>query len=399
MPSFRHSFGESLDHAFDAAGPRPVVLGKVKNPHGVESKLAPPIFVPVRVFLLAPEPPSRDVLRALLALGIEPVVARSTGDAETDGQIQYLRVAARGDARDPMDLRWSRKALRAALRDTGPNLLHIIGDPWTPTAEVGASAARDLKIPYVLVGTSSLGGPSGITARWQARRVRDGAKGLAGVARPALEHLAGGSTPLPTAVIPPSGLVVPLAVPPRHDPPPVVFGVVGRVVKERGLDLLLDALGETYGDWRLRIVGTGPVQEALEAQAQRLGLSARVEWLGALPREALGEFYATLDVLVAPSRSTPQWVEPTGTLVLEAMAHGCGVIVSRCGALPDVVGDAGLIVNEDDRAGLARALQGLVSEPARCRPLGAAARHRAIERYSDGPIAEAMVGLWRRVAK
>ena len=48
---------------------------------------------------------------------------------------------------------------------------------------------------------------------------------------------------------------------------------------------------------------------------------------------------------------------------------------------------------------LTRALQGLVSEPARCRPLGAAARQRALERYSDGPIAEAMVAMWRRVAR
>ena len=371
----------------------------MKNPHGVESKLDSPIFVPVRVFLLAPEPPARDVLRALVSLGIAPVVARPTGDTIADGQIQYLRVAARGDARDPMDLRWSRKALRAAVRDTGPSLLHIVGDPWTPTAEAGAAAARDLKVPYVLVGTSSLGGPSGFTARWQARRVRDGAGGFAGIARPALDHLVGGSTPLPTMVIPPSGLVIPAATPTRRDPPPVVFGVVGRLTREPGVDLLLDALAETYGDWRLRILGTGPAQEALEAQAQRLGLSSRLEWLGALPREELPGFFATVDVLVAPSRSTPQWVEPTGMVVLEGMAQGCGVIVTRCGALPDGVGEAGMIVNGDDRPALTRALQGLVTEPARCRPLGAAARQRVLERYSDGPIAEAMVAMWRRVAK
>jgi|CXWL01.1.fsa_nt_gi glycosyltransferase involved in cell wall biosynthesis len=371
----------------------------MKNPHGVESKPDSPIFVPVRVFLLAPEPPARDVLRALVALGIAPIVARPTGDTSADGQVQYLRVATRGDARDPMDLRWSRKALRSAVRDTGPALLHIVGDPWTPTAEAGAAAARDLKVPYVLVGTSSLGGPSGFTSRWQARRVRDGAGGLAGVARPALDHLIGGSTPLPTAVIPPSGLVIPAAVPTRRDPPPVVFGVRGRLVRERGLDLLLDALAETYGDWRLRILGTGPAQEALEAQAQRLGLSSRLEWLGALPREEHAAFFASVDVVVAPSRSTPQWVEPTGMVVLEGMAQGCGTIVTRCGALPDVVGESGMIVAEDDRAALTRALQGLVTDPARCRPLGAAARHRVLERYSDGPIAEAMVAMWRRVAK
>lgn len=364
---------------------------------GYKVSSLPPSLSPVRVFLLAPEPPSREVLRTLVAIGVEPVVARAGGITETDGQVQYLHLAARGDGRDPMDLRWSRKALRAALRDTRPALLHILGDPWTPTAEAGAAAARDLKIPYVLVGTSSLGGPSGITARWQARRVRDGAAAFGGIVRSALDHLVEGSTTCPTAVIPMSGLPIPPTLAPRLDPPPVVFGIVGRLVPERGLDLLLEALAETYGDWRLRVLGTGPVQEALEAQTQRLGLSSRIEWLGSLPHEEWPAYFASVDILVAPSRSTARWVEPTGAMVLEGMAHGCGVIVTRCGALPDVVGEAGMIVNEEDCPALTRALQGLVTEPPRCRPLGASARQRVLERYSDGPIAEAMVSLWRRV--
>lgn len=351
----------------------------------------------MRVFLLSPEPPSREVLRALVTIGVEPVVARASGITETDGQIRYLHLAARGQAHDPMDLRWSRKALRSALRDSRPALLHVLGDPWTPTAEAGASAARDLKIPYVLVGTSSLGGPTGITARWQSRRVRDGAAAFGGIVRSALDHLAEGSTACPTAVIPMSGLPIPPLLAPRAEPPPVVFGAAGRLVPERGIDLLLEALAETYGDWRLRVLGTGPMQETLEAQTQRLGLSSRIEWLGPLPREEWPGYFASLDVLVAPSRSSEQWVEPTGAMVLEGMAHGCGVIVTRCGALPDVVGEAGMIVNEDDRPALSRALQGLVDEPARCRPLGASARQRVLERYSDGPIAEAMVALWRKV--
>lgn len=351
---------------------------------------------PVRVFLLAPEPPSREVLRTLVAIGVEPVVARAGGNTETDGQVQYLHLAARGDAHDPMDLRWSRKALRSALRDARPALVHILGDPWTPTAEAGASAARDLKIPYVLVGTSSLGGPTGMTARWQARRVREGAAAFGGIVRSALDHLSEGSSARPTAVIPISGLPIPPLLAPRADPPPVVFGSVGRLVVERGLDLLLAALAETYGDWRLRVLGTGPLQEALEAQSQRLGLSSRIEWLGALPREEWPAYFTSVDILVAPSRSTANWVEPTGSIMLEGMSHGCGVIVTRCGALPDVVGEAGMIVGEDDRPALSRALQGLVSEPVRCRPLGSAARQRVLERYSDGPIAEAMVALWRR---
>lgn len=321
---------------------------------------------------------------------------RATGETETDGEVRFVRVAARGETSDPMDLRWSRKPLRTVVRDTGPALIHIVADPWTPTAEAGAAAARDLNIPYALVGTSSVGGPKGITTNWQSSKLRDGAAALGGVVRSALDYLAEGTSDKPTAVIPTGGVPIPPAHLLRAATGPLTFGVVGRVVKERGLDLLLDALSETYGEWRLRIVGTGSAQEPLEAQAQRLGLSSRLEWLGALPRESLGSYWGTIDALVVPSRSTPQWVEPTGSTVLEAMAHGVAPIVSRCGALPDVVAEAGMIVAEDDQPALARALQALVAEPTRAQTIGAAARHRVLEFYGDAAIAERMVLWWRR---
>ena len=283
------------------------------------------------------------------------------------------------------------------MRDVTPALLHLVGDPWTPTAEAGAAAARKAGLPYVLVGTSSHGGPKGLTAKWQADRVREGAAALVGVARPALEHLVSPGSTKPAAAIPLSGVRA-VGVSRRDEPgSPVRLAVVGRVVRERGLDLLLDSLAETYGDWRLRIAGTGPMQEELEAQAQRLGLSSRIEWLGALPRESLPQLWANTDALVAPSRSTADWVEPTGSIVLEAMAHGIPAIVSRSGALPDVVAEAGLVIAEEDGPALTRALRSLVDEPARCLSLGALARARVEEVYSEEAVARRLASLWRQV--
>ena len=79
------------------------------------------------------------------------------------------------------------------------------------------------------------------------------------------------------------------------------------------------------------------------------------------------------------------------------MSHGVAVVVSRCGALPDVVADSGLVIDEGDAAALTRAVQGLVAEPSQCRELGASARERVLEQYGDGPVAERMVLLWKRV--
>ena len=102
-------------------------------------------------------------------------------------------------------------------------------------------------------------------------------------------------------------------------------------------------------------------------------------------------------MLVAPSRSTAEWVEPSGAVVLQAMAHGVAPVVTRCGALPDVVGEAGLIVDENDLVALTRAIQAFVAEPCACRIVGAAARQRVLEHYADAAVAERMVSLWRRV--
>jgi glycosyltransferase involved in cell wall biosynthesis len=176
---------------------------------------------------------------------------------------------------------------------------------------------------------------------------------------------------------------------------PLTIGVIGRVVPERGLDILLDALAGVHGDWRLKIVGTGPAQEPLEQQAQRLGLSSRIEWLGGIPRTELAPVWDAIDVLVAPSRSTPAWAEPTGSLVLEAMARRRAVVVSRSGALPDVVSDAGLVVDEGDTEALARAITRLVREPEFVGVLGGRGRERVLQHFGDGPIAERMAAFWK----
>jgi glycosyltransferase involved in cell wall biosynthesis len=282
------------------------------------------------------------------------------------------------------------------VRDLRPDLVHIIADPWVPTAEGGAAAARHAGIPYTLVGTSLLGGAKGLAARWQANRVRDEAAGLGGINRPALDFLAREAPAGPRVVTPHLGFTIP-GDPPGEDPVvrPLTIGVIGRVVPERGIDMLLDALSGVHGEWRVKIVGTGPAQEPLERQAQRLGLSSRMEWLGGLPRTELAPIWAAIDVLVAPSRSTAAWAEPTGSLVLEAMARRRAVVVSRSGALPDVVSDAGLVVDEGDTEALARAITRLVREPEFAGVLGSRGRERVLQHYGDGPIAERMAAFWK----
>jgi glycosyltransferase involved in cell wall biosynthesis len=143
------------------------------------------------------------------------------------------------------------------------------------------------------------------------------------------------------------------------------------------------------------VVGTGPSQEELEILAQRLGISARISWLGALPLEAVENVWPSLDCVVLPARTTQRWVLTVGRAALQAMAHGVAVIASDSGALPELVGDAGKLVPEENVPALMTALQELFADRSECERLGAAGRRRVLEQFSDDAIARKTLTFWR----
>lgn len=139
---------------------------------------------------------------------------------------------------------------------------------------------------------------------------------------------------------------------------------VGRLVPAKGLDVLVDALARLKALGRprhLSIAGGGPAQAAVEAQVERLGLTDSVTWLGVLRGSALAEAMRAHKVVVVPSR--PQPPEALPLVPLEAVACGCVVIATRQGGLPESVGDCGLLVEPEDPAELATAIDRLLGDP------------------------------------
>lgn len=130
---------------------------------------------------------------------------------------------------------------------------------------------------------------------------------------------------------------------------------VGRLVSDKGVDLLisaLDLLARRGRHVRLTVVGDGPEREALQRQAQALNLADRIEFVG---HRGGADLAATLNahrVLVVPS----VWEEPFGVVVLEAMACGCVPLVTHSGGLPEAVGDCGVVLARSARESLAAAL-------------------------------------------
>ncbi|MFF2622077.1 glycosyltransferase [Oerskovia jenensis] len=140
----------------------------------------------------------------------------------------------------------------------------------------------------------------------------------------------------------------------------VHVGYAGRLAPHKGVDVLLDAVRD---DERLRLTlaGDGPSARALRDRARPLG--DRVRFVGPLAGDDLVAFYRSLDVLAVPSLDTPGWVEQFGRVAVEAMACGTPVVASDSGALPDVVGGAGLLVPPGDARALREALVRVVDEP------------------------------------
>ncbi len=202
----------------------------------------------------------------------------------------------------------------------------------------------------------------------------------------------------PVAVIPQFGVDPDIFCPaPRPAGQGFVVGYLGRLVEEKGVDLLLEALAGLAGTWQVRILGSGPARADLEAQAGRLGLTDRVSFADWIPSSQLPDYYRRLDVLVLPSRTRPNWKEQFGRVLIEAMACGVPVIGSDCGEIPNVIGDAGLIFPEGWADLLRTHLARLLADPELRADLARRGRERVLARYTQAQIAAQTYQVYRTI--
>lgn len=158
----------------------------------------------------------------------------------------------------------------------------------------------------------------------------------------------------------------------------VVIGCVARLVPQKALDILLAGFARAAtAEWRLVLVGSGPLEGSLRAEAQRLGIAAQTVWAG--QRSDMPEVMGSFDALALTSI-----YEGLGLVLLEAMAAGRPVVASAVSAIPEIVGDdgaAGILVPPRDPEALAGALRRVI-DPAVAAAMGAAGRRRVAERFS-----------------
>lgn len=170
-----------------------------------------------------------------------------------------------------------------------------------------------------------------------------------------------------------------------------------RLVAEKGVDVLMQAVARLPGIWRLHIAGDGPQRLYLEQLAQELKIADRVQFDGVISSTQMPAYLQTLDVLVLASRTLPNWKEQFGRVLIEAMACETAVIGSSSGEIPNVIGQAGLIFPEDDVAALHKQLLQLMQSESLRDELGRKGRQRVLAHYTQAQIAAQTVNVYHEM--
>lgn len=206
---------------------------------------------------------------------------------------------------------------------------------------------------------------------------------------------AGPLTILPQFGVDP-GLYAPIRRDERaRDASTFVAGYIGRLVPEKGVLDLVGAIARLPASIRLRLIGDGALRPAIEAQIARLGIAERVELHPSIPSTCVPDELRRLDALVLPSHTTRTWKEQFGRILVEAMSCAVPVVGSSSAAIPDVIGDAGVIYPEGDIAALADALRRLADDPALCHDLGRRGRERVLAQFTQAAIARQYYHVYR----
>ncbi|MDD3625845.1 MAG: glycosyltransferase family 4 protein [bacterium] len=168
----------------------------------------------------------------------------------------------------------------------------------------------------------------------------------------------------------------------------LVIAYFGRLIKEKGVQYLIEALSKVDFDFTLIIddIG-GDYREEILSLVKESGLESRVRYISPSHYE-MPPYYKCLDVLVLPTYTTGKIKEQFGRVLVEAMASGVAVIGSSCGEIPHIIGETGLIFREKDSKELRERLIQLNKDTELLKRLKGEGIKRAKEKFSLEAVAE-----------
>lgn len=179
--------------------------------------------------------------------------------------------------------------------------------------------------------------------------------------------------------------------PPRPAERPFTVGYVGRLLEAKGLLDLLEAVAG-LPHTHLILVGSGELRQRIEERAAALGIADRVVIRSAVATTDVPKVMHEMDVLVLPSRTTRNWKEQFGRVLIEAMSCAVPVVGSSSGEIPNVISDAGLVFPEGDVVALHDMLLRLRDDTTLRSELARKGRDHVLAHYTQEAVA---LGYWK----
>lgn len=170
-----------------------------------------------------------------------------------------------------------------------------------------------------------------------------------------------------------------------------VIGFVGRLVPEKGIQVLMDALDRFDGKFDLVILGAGEMDKQIRKWSDGLSVGRNVHLYESVTHDQVPSVLRLMDLLVLPSLTTENWKEQFGHVLIEAMSCEVAVIGSDSAEIPNVIGDSGIVVPENDPKELCDAICQLAKDSIYRNQLAAKGRERVLEKYTHEKIADKTV--------
>ena len=179
----------------------------------------------------------------------------------------------------------------------------------------------------------------------------------------------------------------------------VVIGHAGRLVPEKGVLLLLEALTRLQQfPWKLLMVGGGALEHEIRENWMKR-FPNRIVLVPTVRYDQVAKYLRCMDIFVLGSYATPTWQEQFGLSLAQAMLLGIASIGSTSGAIPEVLASTGLLFEEKRVDGLAHALETLLTSEEARRATGDAERRVALKRYTSETVAASYLGVFRKARR
>jgi len=170
---------------------------------------------------------------------------------------------------------------------------------------------------------------------------------------------------------------------------------VGRLVKRKGIDLLIKALSCIDNkNWILSIVGEGSEMENLRRLAKEKGLLQKITFYGF--QEDVDRFYKSHNILIVPSLN-----EPFGRVIIEAMQYDIAIIGSNNGGIPEIIDDGkdGILFETGDVKALSKAIENLIDDHDKRTKLGLQGKEKINTMFSEKNFNRELIKTYDQILK